>query len=144
MIIEAFFKGDAIFINGHIVSQTPKIDDTIEFLIDTGASRTTILDRDAIFLGINYVQIPKYTQKVSGIGGTVETHVITNVSLIIKSGNHRKDFSIPILVVRHPLERMNESEKIRVLRLPSILGRDIISRFCLIYDYPKRRVYLEG
>ena len=143
MIFEAFFKGDSIFINAHLISSALKIDETIEFLIDTGASRTTLLDRDAIFLGVNYSKIPKYKQQVSGIGGTVETHIIPDASLIIKSGNHRKDFSMPVLAVRHLLDEMNETERIRILRLPSILGRDILSQFRLIYDYPKKLSYLE-
>ena len=143
MIFEAFFKGDSIFINAHLISSALKIDETIEFLIDTGASRTTLLDRDAIFLGVNYNKIPKYKQQVSGIGGTVETHSIPDASLIIKSGDYRKNFSMPVLVVRHPFEKMNETERIRILRLPSILGRDILNQFRLIYDNPKKLSYLE-
>ena len=144
MIIEAFFKGNAAFINGHVVSHTFKIDETVEFLIDTGASRTTLLDRDAIFMGINYDRIPKHKQQVSGIGGTVETHIITDAFLTLKSGNYRKDFSMPILVLKHPLERMSERERIRIWRLPSILGRDIINQFRLIFDHPKKLSYLEA
>lgn len=144
MIIEAFFKGDAAFVNGHLISRTLKIDETVEFLIDTGASRTTLLDRDVIFLGIPYERVPKHEQQVSGIGGTVETHIITDASLTLKSGNYRKDFCIPILVLKHPLEKMNEREKIRILRLPSILGRDVINEFRLVLDHSKKLSYLEA
>jgi predicted aspartyl protease len=42
-----FFRNDAAFINVHLVSEERDIDETVEFLVDTGASRTTLLDKDA-------------------------------------------------------------------------------------------------
>jgi len=51
--IRVFFRNDAGYINGHLVSNEQNIDETVEFLMDTGASRTTLLDKDAIYLGIN-------------------------------------------------------------------------------------------
>jgi len=57
--IRGFFKGDIGFINARLVSEKVGIDETVEFLIDTGASKTTLLDRDAIRLHIDYNRLTK-------------------------------------------------------------------------------------
>ncbi len=69
---------------------------------------------------------------MSGIGGSVETYVIED-SILLFGENSIK---IPVFVLRHPLETMNKGEriKIKILRFPSILGRDVINKFRLIFD----------
>ena len=47
-----------------------------------------------------------------------------------------------VFVLKHPLEEMNEEERIKILRFPSILGRDVISRFRLIFDRVKGELLL--
>ena len=47
-------------------------------------------------------------------------------------------------MLKHPLEEiMNEEERIKILRFPSILGRDVISRFRLIFDRVKGELLLK-
>ena len=53
-MISGFFRNGAGFVNAHLISEAMNIDETIEFLVDTGASRTTLLDKDATYLGIVY------------------------------------------------------------------------------------------
>ncbi len=48
-MIRGLFRNDIGFINAHLISEEMRIDEMIEFLVDTGASRTTLLDKDAIF-----------------------------------------------------------------------------------------------
>jgi len=129
-MIRGFFRNDIGFINAHLISEEMRIDEMIEFLVDTGASRTTLLDKDAIYLGINYGKLRKSEQDMSGIGGSVETYVIDD-SVILFGGNSIK---IPVFVLKHPLEEMNREERIKILRFPSILGRDVINKFRLIFD----------
>ncbi len=107
--------------------------------MDTGASRTTLLDKDAIFLGLDYRNLKKHNQNVSGIGGSVETFTIDDTILILGS----KQIHLPVLVVRHPLGNLNKEDKIKILRIPSLLGRDVINRFRLIFDKQENKVILE-
>jgi len=58
-MIKGFFKNGAGFINAHLISQEVGISEIIEFLVDTGASRTTLLDKDVIYLGIDYGKLRK-------------------------------------------------------------------------------------
>ena len=128
--ISGFFRNDVGFINGHLVSEEMGIDETVEFLVDTGASRTTLLDKDAIYLGIEYEKLRR-VQDLSGIGGSVEAYVIDDTTLLFRESTPIK---MPVFVIKHPLVTMDKEERIRILRFPSILGRDVISRFRLIFD----------
>jgi hypothetical protein len=44
------------------------------------------------------------------------------------------------VVERHPIEKMTKEELIRILRIPSPLGRDVINRFRLIFDKEKEEL----
>jgi len=52
-----------------------KIQQNVESLIDTGATKTTILDRHAVTLGISYTKLSKLRQPLLGLGGFVEIYV---------------------------------------------------------------------
>jgi len=143
--INAFFIEDAAFIDGHLISPTLNLDESVRFLIDTGASHTVILDKDALRLGIDHKLLTRYHRDFSGIGGTVETFIIKNISLILKSEDQLVfKLSIPIFVLRHPLHKLSHQERIRILRLPSILGRDVINRLKLTFNFPRKQVFFES
>jgi len=135
-MINGFFRNGAGFVNAHIASEEMDIDETIELLVDTGASRTTLHDKDVICLGIEYNKLRRYEQDLSGIGGSVETYVIDNTFILF--GEYA--MGMPVFVIRHPLETMSEEEKTRILRFPSILGRDVINKFRLIFDKEKDEI----
>lgn len=139
-MIRGFFKGDAGYINVHVISSSMGIDETVEFLIDTGASKTTLLDKDAIFLDLDYDDLKKHSQNVSGIGGSVETFIVEDSTLLLDSVEIR----VPIFVLRHDIENLNKDERIRILRIPSLLGRDVINRFKLIFNRDKDEIIFEG
>jgi predicted aspartyl protease len=75
------------------------IDETVEFMVDTGASRTTLLDKDAIYLGLDYDKLPKYKENLSGIGGSISTYFMEDASLIIGS----TQMEMPVMVGRNLL-----------------------------------------
>lgn len=139
-MIRGFFRNDTGYMNAHLISEEVGIDATIEFLVDTGASRTTLLDKDAIYLGMDYNKLSKAEQDMSGIGGSVEAYVIED-SILLFGENSIK---IPVFVLRHPLERMDKEERIKILRFPSILGRDVINRFRLVFDKEMDEISLEA
>ena len=49
-----------------------------------------------------------------------------------------------IWAIQHDLNRLPAEEVSRILRLPSVLGRDIINRFRLISDYGTGELKLEN
>jgi len=117
---------------------------TAAFLVDTGASVTTIMDRDRDRLGIEWNRLDKTKRPLSGIGGTVDTRIIRDGILLFKTdtgGTVRE--RLQVHVAKHETARMDRHGRELVLQLPSLLGRDIIERYRLIYDKSKNTVYLE-
>ncbi|MCG2727272.1 MAG: hypothetical protein L6244_01290 [Candidatus Methanoperedenaceae archaeon] len=108
-------------------------------MVDTGASRTTLLDKDAIYLGLNRNRLKRYNQDFSGIGGSVETFVIEDAILMLDNENLR----MPVFVIRHDLEKLNEENRIKILRMPSLLGRDVISMFKLTFDIKNKKLTMD-
>ena len=138
-MIRGFFRDNAGFINAYLISRLINLSEAVEFLVDTGASRTTLLDKDAIHLGIEYSKLKRFKESLSGIGGSVETYIIEDAWLFFNGYK----LSLPVLVVRHPLEEMSWEERIKVLRIPSVLGRDVIAGFRLIFDKARGGLFLE-
>ena len=129
---------DAAFVASLFSSTSLNIlEEEVDLLVDTGAVRTTIMDRDAKRLGIDYKKLRKYEHKMTGIGGSVDTYVVDDSTLTFftdKKERHKE--SIEIMVLKHA--KLDE----KVERLPSILGRDIIGKYHLIYSKLARKVYL--
>ncbi len=54
------------------------------------------------------------------------------------------EIRVPIFVLRHDIENLNKEDRIRILRIPSLLGRDVINRFKLIFNRDKDEIIFEG
>lgn len=141
MKIPCFFKPgpyEAAYVAAILESKTPNIRETIEFLIDTGASRTTILDKDTTRLGLDLSKLEKLSKGMLGIGGTVETYTIRNAKLTFRTQNgksHTENLE-KIYVLKHP--HIDE----KIMRIPSILGRDILNKYALVYDKRHENAYV--
>ncbi len=140
MKIHGFFRDDIGFIRVHMNSSVADIDENIAFLVDTGASKTVLLDKDALLLDIDYNRLRKFDRNLSGIGGSVETYIIDDTVLCFKSDQGKVEFNCPIFVVRHDLDKLSKDERIKILSIPSIIGRDIIGRFKLVYTIEKEEL----
>ncbi|MBI4492708.1 MAG: retroviral-like aspartic protease family protein [Chloroflexi bacterium] len=103
----------------------------MELLVDTGADRTILAPLDALRfsrrLGVDLTTLPR-GQASTGMGGHMETRVIDAVLTL-------ESFSTPLAftVLEAPPER---------LPIPSLLGRDILSRFALYVEQAENLVLL--
>ena len=103
----------------------------VPLLVDTGADRTMLAPLDAMRLaeefGIDLLTLPRGTPS-TGVGGRMETRTI-EATLTLDT------FSAPLMVTilepRPPL-----------LSIPSLLGRDILSRFALYIEQAQNLVLL--
>jgi len=138
-VIQGFFKSDSGFVNGHLISKSLEIDETIEFLVDTGASRTTLLDKDVICLGLDYNKLKSYIHNFSGIGGSVETFIIEDAYFMLGE----EELKMPVFAIRHDLGKLDEENRIKILRIPSILGRDVINLFKLTFDIKNKKLIMD-
>ena len=142
MLIKGIFIEGCGFIEARLTSKSLQLDEKVSFLIDTGASRTALLDKDAIRLGIRHDKLTKSKSSLIGIGGTISCFVITDSILTFRSPKGEIDIRLSISVAKHPLERMDTHLKTQILRLPSLLGRDIINKYKLIFDFPMNSISL--
>lgn len=127
---------DAPYVRALFICPKLNIREHIEFLIDSGASRTTILDNDAIRLGINLDQLERSKQGTTGIGGVVDTYVIRQAALIFRTstGIHEESFD-SLFILKHTPRSRREEESIK--RIPSLLGRNFINRYSLLLNKKK-------
>ncbi|MBI2184788.1 MAG: hypothetical protein HYU39_07515 [Thaumarchaeota archaeon] len=114
------------------VVAVPKLNirQSIELLIDTGATKTAILDKDVLSMGISYARLGESKQPLLGLGGVVGTFVARDAELYFRTdeGAEHRESLTELLVVRH--DKIDEN----ILRIPSVLGRDILNKLRLIYD----------
>ena len=100
----------------------------VSFLFDTGADCSVLMPTDAINMGVDYNALRKPVDSL-GIGGTAKTSA-ENAHLVFVDDDENciYGYSVPLLIC-HP-----QPEAPEVLRLPSVLGRNIIDQWRVIYD----------
>jgi len=112
--------------------------------IDTGSSVTIVFDRDVELLGIDVEKLMRAERNVGGIGGMVDTYVIEDAELLFRTEDREiRAERLRLFVGKHDLARLSASESELIMRVPSLLGRDIIQKFRLVCDKGKGKVYFE-
>jgi len=138
------YKPPAPFIKAIVESQKLKIRKIVYFHIDTGASLTIILDKDVKYLGINVNTLRKAGRQIGGIGGFINTYQIEDAKLLFITEDQKIiEEKLVLHVGIHDPTKLSPEEKEMIMRIPSLLGRDIIHRFKLAYNKPKNEIYLE-
>lgn len=129
---------EAAYITVLLSLPTFKLRRRLDLLIDTGATRTTILDNDAISMGISYDKLTRSKQSLLGLGGLVETYIAKNAKLHFRAQDDSEQIEDlrELLIVRHTHPDAN------IMRIPSVLGREILNKYRLIYDKAKKEVVI--
>ncbi len=141
MIIQGRFIGDAPYFAVHL--RSAYFQGLVWLLADTGASRTTLLDRDVKLLGIQARVLEPASLPIVGIGGSVRSFLVRDVEITLASDGGDVVQRQDVWLVQHDLGRLPPEEASRILRLPSVLGRDLINRFRFSCDYRAGIVRLE-
>ena len=135
------FIGDAPYFAAHL--KTEFGEGLVWLLADTGASRTTLLDRDVMLLEIPIESLEPADLPLVGIGGSVRSFTIPKAEITFRSDKGDVVIQHELWVVKHDLKMLPPEEVSRILRLPSLLGRDLINRFRFVCDYRTGDVFLE-
>lgn len=133
MIVRGRFIGEAPYFAAHLRSVS--FEGLVWFLADTGASRTTMLDRDVRLLNIAAEALEPALLPIVGIGGSVRTFLLRDVNIRLSAEEGDVIFRQDLWIVKHDLGQLPPEEVSRILRLPSVMGRDLINRFHFTYDY---------
>jgi len=134
LIIRGYFgeKYTEAYIPAIVACDNLDFIEIIRFLVDTGASRTSISERDAIRFGIDYSKLKKGGSAL-GIGGTADTYNMENVMLAFKKDGEEGFLRVrleKLAVIKHTTKNADLRTKLMVL--PSLLGRDVLDQFELI------------
>ena len=112
------------FVSAFFILEKLGIEQLISFLVDTGASRTTISDTDAEIINIEYSSLKKSPKPLVGIGGNCDAYIISNCYLFFKLGNSAHieylDYALVSKCPKRPIEQ-------------SLLGMDILSRYKIYF-----------
>jgi len=141
MIIRDRFIGDAPYFAVHL--RSAYFQGLVCLLADTGASRTTILDRDVKLLGIPAEVLEPALLPIVGIGGSVRSFLIRDVETALASEEGDVVIRQDLWIVQHDLGQLPPEEVSRILRLPSAMGRDFLNRFHFTCNYQAGNVRLE-
>ena len=141
MIIRGQFIRDAPHFAVHLRSL--HFQGRIWLLADTGASRTTLLDRSLHQLSIPAAALAPAPGAIIGVGGSVQSHLLAGVEVVLASDTGIVVLIQDIWVAQHDLRRLSPQEQGRILRLPSVMGRDLINQFRFTCDYQNGKVELE-
>jgi len=97
----------------------------VSFIFDTGADSSVLMPADALTLGVDYSQLSNPFESF-GIGGSAPTYV-ERARVAFADVNEHLLYGYDIeLLVHHPTDD--------AMRMPSLLGRNIIDRWRVTYD----------
>ena len=138
------FRPPAPFIRAFLESSSLGLRRALNFHVDTGASVTTILDKDIRYLRISVENLRRAERDIGGLGGLIDTYVIEDAVLSFRTEDRQiRREKLRLFVGKHDLAKLSPIAREMVLRMPSLLGRDIIQRFRLVCDKRGDEVYLE-
>ena len=118
------------YIEGRLIIPRLNIKSDMSFLVDTGADRSLLMPGDGRRLAIDYAELGEATSGSIGIGG--RTTNFEEQALLIFSERH----AVYTYQIELAISRFNN----RILRLPSLLGRDIIDRWRMVYSPSQDRL----
>jgi hypothetical protein len=141
LIVRGRFIGDAPHFAVHL--RGPDFEGMVWMLADTGASRTILLDCDVRSLRIPARSLEPSSLAIVGIRGSMRSFSIRAVEVTWASDEGDVTEQLPLAVAQHDLDQLPPAEASRILRLPSVLGRDLLNRFRFTCDYRSGTVRLE-
>lgn len=100
----------------------------VHFMVDTGAAVSALMPNDSEGLGIDYAALPVEPRTYIGAGGIAYTRVISALLIFEEPG-------VGFYVYRNPhLSVLEPRPEYRRASVPSLLGRDILNRWEMLYN----------
>jgi hypothetical protein len=118
------------YIEGRLILSNLNIFGDISFLVDTGSDETRLHPSDGIRLNIDYGQL---SGDVESVGTSGVSHDFTEPALVVFSEPKRFLYVYNITLRIAPYD-------VEIVDLPSLLGRNILDRWRMIYDPQKKRL----
>ncbi len=131
MIISGYFHQDNTpFVDILLEIPDLNIKRKVSFLIDTGSPITILSERDARKLKIDYNKLKPANGSIMGLGGFAETYILKKVILHFFTRTRMIDITLKKLLA---YKNVSDDKDI-INQIPSLLGRDALREFTLIYN----------
>ena len=118
------------YIEGRLILPNLNILGDISFLVDTGSDETRLHPSDGIRLNIDYGQL---SGDAESVGTSGVSHDFIEPAFVVFSEPRRFLYAYNITLRIAPYD-------VEIMNLPSLLGRDILARWRMIYDPQKKRL----
>ncbi len=113
------------YVNGRLLLPRLNLSTNLSFLVDTGADASTLMPAEGHTIGINYQALINPTV-VGGMGGNASCFRETAVLAFDEPNrNLIRSYSITMMI-----PQVHQA----LMRMPSIVGRDILDRWSINYD----------
>lgn len=106
---------------------------SIRFLVDTGSDRTLVSGPDLARTGIDWASEKHRSTAELTVLGSVVPFRIFPVAVGFRTQAHRLQYDVDVCI---PPDDLIDQD------IPSLLGRDILNRWRVVVDYPKRELNL--
>jgi len=106
----------------------------IRFVVDTGASMTSIGMIDSIRNGINIFNFEKSDIIISGIGGNLEAYILPDCDLMFLTNDNNEDNVHIEELDRIQMFHEPNIYKDGYIEVPSVLGIDILEKFKISFE----------
>ena len=129
MILGEFGPTGQPFVDVYLTLPRFSITRNLTFLVDTGADATCIHPRDGTLAAIPFDLLENPVTS-NGVGGSA-TYFTERAVLEFVDGEAReiRSYQVDVLIAKPAADPMHS-----INRLPSLLGRDIIDRWRMVYD----------
>jgi hypothetical protein len=133
MRIRGWFSSDGEpFIGAEVFLPSLGIRSQIKFVLDSGSDETSLGRNDLGRLGIDLEGLERVRWGAVGVGGLVDIYRLPDVHLIFRTEGGKPHSVHLDNISGREVESRNEEEREILSALPSVLGRDVIDRFCMI------------
>ena len=123
MIRGSFGRSGRPFIECRLVIPRLRVNRRLMLLVDTGASATCLHPADTIRAGISFDRL-EGQNNVQGVGG-VSSYFSEAASLLFEDDSYLRIYRLNLLIAAP-----TDSNR----GLPSLLGRDVLNRWQMLYD----------
>lgn len=117
------------YIEGRIFLPRFNVAGDVSFLIDTGADTSLLHPADAQRLNLDFAALTG-TRESQGVGGITTNFEERVILAFTDEGVAVHAYNLALSIARFD----PDSPDLDLLRLPSLLGRDILDYWCMTYD----------
>ena len=121
------------FLEGRLILPRLEIAGHVSFLVDTGADESFLHPADGLLLGVPYANLQDEHESVA-IGGSVRTCIEPAVIAFSEAGVAVHAYHVRIGIPEPTQDTMG---------LPSLLGRDVLDHWRMVYEPSNRLLAFE-